>query len=101
MEKIKKIFKKRPFLVTGSFFIILAVILYLIEGEETVYVSASYLLANLVFWVWFLIYLPIKFFINSKDEKIKKTKSFTGLLFWLLFAGTMVAMFIFMQKMNL
>ena len=92
MKKITGLFKKRPFLSTGIFFIILTGILYLIEGEETVYVSTSFLLTNLVFWVWFLIYLPIKFFSKSKDQKFRKTdkkiktmKKFTSLFFWLLF----------------
>ena len=108
MIKIKEIFKKRPFLSTGIFFIILAVILYLVQGEETVLVSIFFLFANLIFWVWFLIYLPIKFFSKSKDPKVKKTdkkvkiiKSSIGLLFWLLFAGACIIMFLGMQKMNL
>ena len=38
----------------------------LIEGEETGYVTASFVMAYLVFIVWLFIYLPIKFFTNMK-----------------------------------
>ena len=96
MIKIKEIFKKRPFLSTGIFFIVLAVILYLVQGEETVLVSIFFLFANLIFWVWFLIYLPIKFFSKSKDpkvkkidKKVKKTRSIGGALVWILFLSFM------------
>ena len=91
-----EIFKKRPFLSTGIFFIVLAVILYLVQGEETVLVSIFFLFANLIFWVWFLIYLPIKFFSKSKDpkvkktdKKVKKTRSIGGALVWILFISFM------------
>ena len=59
--------------------------MYLIEGEETGYVTASFVMAYLVFIVWLFIYLPIKFFTNMKDKKVKKTKNFGGALVWILF----------------
>ena len=89
MNKIKIIFKQRPFLSTCIFFIILTGILYLIEGEETGYVTASFMMAYLVFIVWLFIYLPIKFFTNMKDKKVKKTKNFVGALVWILFLSFM------------
>ena len=89
MNKIKKLFKQRPFLSTCIFFIILTVILYFIEGEETGYVTASFTIAYLVFIVWLFIYLPIKFFINLKDKRVKKTKNFFGALVWILFLSFM------------
>ena len=76
MNKIKKLFKQRPFLSTCIFFIILTGILYFIEGEETGYVTASFVMAYLVFIVWLFIYLPIKFFTNMKDKELKKLKIF-------------------------
>ena len=78
-------FKDHPFFYTGGFFALLAGIIYLIEGEETGYVTAPFMLAYLVFYIWLLIYLPIKFFMNSKDKKVKKTKNIGGALVWILF----------------
>ena len=61
----------------------------LIEGEETGYVTASFVMAYLVFIVWLFIYLPIKFFTNIKDKKVKKTRNFGGALVWILFLSFM------------
>ncbi len=89
MEKLKKVFKARPFLSTGSFFLIITIISYLIAGEENGFVTATFLLTYLVFLVWLFIYLPIKFFINLKDKKVKKTRSIGGALVWILFLSFM------------
>ena len=78
-------FKDHPFFYTGSFFAIIAGIIYLIEGEETGYVTAPFILAYLIFYIWLLIYLPIKFFKNLKDKKVKTTKNVGGALVWILF----------------
>ena len=89
MEKLKKVLKARPFLSTGSFFLIITIISYLIAGEENGFVTATFLLTYLVFLVWLLIYCPIKFFINLKDKKVKKKRSIGGALVWILFISFM------------
>ena len=78
-------FKDHPFFYTGGFFALLAGIIYLIEGKETGYVTAPFMLAYLTFYIWLLIYLPIKFFMNLKDKKVKKTKNIGSALVWILF----------------
>ena len=85
MEKLKKLFKARPFLSTGFFFLIITIISYLIAGEENGFVTTTGILTYIVFLVWLFIYLPIKFFTNLKDKKVKKTKSIGGTLVWILF----------------
>lgn len=89
MNKIKKIFKERPFLSTGLSFFVLTVISYLIAGEDTIYSTIFLMITYLIAFVWLFIYLPIKFFTNLKDKKVKKTKNFGGALVWILFLSFM------------
>ena len=77
-------FKKNPFLYVGLPFLILTVILYLIAGEDTIYSTISLMITYSIFLIWLFIYLPIKFFTNIKDKKVKKTKNFGGALVWIL-----------------
>ena len=84
-------FKKNPFLYVGLLFFILTIISYLIAGEDTMFSTISFFITYLIFLIWLFIYLPIKFFSKSKnkkkkkDENLRKSKKFVGLLFWLLF----------------
>ena len=77
-------FKKNPFLYVGLPFLILTIILYLIAGEDTIYSTISLMITYSIFLIWLFIYLPIKFFTNIKDKKVKKTKNFGGALVWIL-----------------
>lgn len=82
-------FKKNPFLYVGLPFFILTIISYLIAGEDTMFSTISLLITYLIFLIWLFIYLPIKFFTNIKDKKVKKTKNFGGALVWILFLSFM------------
>lgn len=77
-------FKKNPFLYVGLPFLILTIILYLIAGEDTIYSTISLMITYSIFLIWLFVYLPIKFFTNIKDKKVKKTKNFGGALVWIL-----------------
>tara|TARA_B100000795_G_C22705420_1_gene401355 strand:+ start:50 stop:451 length:402 start_codon:yes stop_codon:yes gene_type:complete len=82
-------FKKNPFLYVGLPFLILTIILYLIAGEDTIYSTISLMITYSIFLIWLFIYLPIKFFTNIKDKKVKKTKNFGGALVWILILSFM------------
>ena len=81
--------KKNPFLYVGLPFLILTIILYLIAGEDTIYSTISLMITYSIFLIWLFIYLPIKFFTNIKDKKVKKTKNFGGALVWILILSFM------------
>ena len=81
--------KKNPFLYAGLTFFILTVISFLIAGEDTIYSTIFLMITYLIFLIWLFIYLPIKFFTNLKDKKVKKTKNFGGALVWILFLSFM------------
>ena len=113
MDKIKKLFKERPFLSTGFSFFLLTVFSYLVAGEDTILSTIFLMITYLIFFVWLFMYLPIKFFTNlsdikgqsPKDKKIKvqndkkfkvqndkkflKTKNFGGAFVWILFVSSM------------
>ena len=82
-------FKKNPFLYVGLPFFILTIISYLIAGEDAMFSTISLMITYLIFLIWLFIYLPIKFFTNIKDKKVKKTKNFGGALVWILFLSFM------------
>ena len=82
-------FKKNPFLYAGLPFLILTILSFLIAGEDTMFSTISLTITYLIFLIWLFIYLPIKFFTNIKDKKVKKTKNFGGALVWILFLSFM------------
>jgi len=78
MIRVKRFIKERPFLSLGSFFACAGVLYeffaFVFTGEFDIN-NLFFLLPFLVFYIWFLIYLPFKFFINLKNSMKEENKA--------------------------
>ena len=110
MDRVKRFIKESPFLSIGSLFACIGILyeftVFAFTGEFDIN-NLFFLLPFLVFYIWFLIYLPIKFFINLKNSMKEKNKAesvfiiLLKALIWIIIIGFCVISFLAMKKAGL